>query len=214
MAKKITGIKRIGFDLDGTLYEPDACLIAGFRNESYADLAKKKNISLFAAKKLFDEAYKKNGSTKNARRSLGLGKTRQGALKESIEAVNKCLKEDKTTTRLLKKLGVKYGLDLISVNLKKTILERLTRLKLAGEFEHVVYTNDGKDDGSAFSHWIKKTGCKPSELAYVGDKLKGDVLIPKKMGINAIFLNRKVKKPVFKNGFWTISKLTDLTKII
>lgn len=47
-----------------------------------------------------------------------------------------------------------------------------------------------KATGSLFSIALKNEGLKASEVIHIGDALKGDYLVPKSMGIQAILINR------------------------
>jgi len=50
-----------------------------------------------------------------------------------------------------------------------------------------------KDNKTAYEKVLSEEGCKPDEILHVGDSYKSDCLIPREIGIQALFLDREGK---------------------
>jgi 2-haloalkanoic acid dehalogenase type II len=64
-----------------------------------------------------------------------------------------------------------------------------------------------------YKKMLEKIKLKKDEIIYVGDTLKNDVFIPKKLGIKAVWINRKNKKITGKKPDFIIKSLKELIKL-
>jgi len=55
---------------------------------------------------------------------------------------------------------------------------------------------------------------KPNEAVMIGDNIPIDILLPKRLGINAILLDRKKENPECKEADATVNSLTEALSII
>lgn len=82
--------------------------------------------------------------------------------------------------------------------------------------------NATKSSGLLFKKVLDQLNVKPRSLLHIGDALRGDYLVPKRLGIEAIlldssnknteFLNKKVFKREFKNNEFTYNIINTFTK--
>lgn len=69
----------------------------------------------------------------------------------------------------------------------ETLEKILTNCEIS-DYEKIYVSCDckaSKQDGKLFQYVLKEIGIKPGQLFHIGDNLKGDVLIPKKLGIHS-----------------------------
>jgi HAD superfamily hydrolase (TIGR01549 family) len=90
--------------------------------------------------------------------------------------------------------------------------EKIFGFKMNKHFDLIVNSfEEGylKDSGKLFEIALKKLKLKPSEVAYVGDNYKKDILLAKNFGLKTVFLNNK---KIRFNGDITITSFSNLNK--
>ena len=98
-------------------------------------------------------------------------------------------------------LSEKYKLGILA-NQPSSTLERLKRDGIYSFFDVCLLSeteNMFKPDISFFEYAIKKTGCSPSKIAMVGDRLDNDIMPAKKSGMKTIWIKQglnSVQKPL------------------
>lgn len=170
-------IKRIGFDIDNTLYKQSPEMRESVRMTISKKIAENISVSIGEAKLKLEEGLEKYDSTSKTMRELGIEDPKSliwEALQETD--VSPFVRKDEKLLSLLLELKKKgIVLDLITAREEvssKKILECLgVPLNI---FDYKVYAAN-KKEVTPFIKWHRYTKTEPSEIAYVGDDGKADV---------------------------------------
>jgi putative hydrolase of the HAD superfamily len=209
-------IKVISFDLDGTLTN-SSFVDSVWLKEIPKAYAIKNKISIEKAKIEVLKNYSKIGNEKLEWYnidfwidSFNLDIKPQVILNSNKDKIQ--LFED--VPFILKKLfGSKKRLIVIS-NARREFLDlEITQTGIGNFFEHVFSATSDfeliKNDPEIYLEVCKICRISPSEMVHIGDDYKFDFKIPRELGINVIFLDRKKRK----KGKFTIHSLKDLAII-
>jgi len=188
-------VKTISFDMDGVLIKTDF--------DDYIwnvllpkEYSKKKKIKLNIAKKEVFEAYKK---------AMGINEWTSLSYwfkKFQLEKdYKKLLIEAKKKLYFYKDISVlnelknKYNLILITQSPFDFIDVKIPNLKKY--FSKIYSSPDSfqslKKEENVYKKILKENKLQPYEILHIGDNLKFDYIIPNKIGINVLFLDRKHK---------------------
>lgn len=230
--EKITGIKAISFDADGTLWDFQKVMRQSLRltlealqqsdPEAESKLSVDKMIEV--TERVTSELKGKVNSWEEVRfaamrRSLEeVGRPNEALasrlaefyLKHRFEDIQ--LYEDVDPT--LRLLSSRYVLGLISNGNSYP-----DRCGLAGMFRFSIFSQDygfvEKPDPRLYLIALEKAGLAPDEMLHVGDSLKNDVFGAARAGIKAVWLNREGEKadPSI-NVEYEISSLIELLDIL
>lgn len=190
-------IKIIGFDLDQTLYPKSPEIDTAIQKYIYNEIAKKLSITLGSAEEKFKSLYK-NGHGLSGRKTLiTLGFPEEGAeniIQEALEnaEIAKFLHPNESLIKLLKKLGQKYTLDIITGSNLKITTKKLMSLGINSQLFQYLITdeNASKSTGEAYRLWLSKySNYSPHEFLYIGDRPRSDYEVPKTLGIKSILVN-------------------------
>ena len=127
---------------------------------------------------------------------------------------------DDVLLQLVKK-GVKLAI--VTNGLLDKQWEKVLRLKIRHFFESIVVsgkqdTKSGKQ--SLIKHCLRELKVKPKEAAFVGDKLKTDILSANALGLTTVWFIASGRKAAEKPGKkleipdHTIHRMTDLPKVL
>lgn len=190
--------KIIGFDLDKTLYPESAKIDETIQDYIFEKIARHKNIPKTKAKRIFQELYK-NGKGLSGRKTL-LALDIPNAHNMVQEALEKAdiasfLVIDLKVVKILKMLGKKYDIDLITGSILSIVLKKIEKIGIDPNiFSHIIDGNYSKSDGTAYSIWLGYyPKSNPSQFLYVGDKPLSDYYPAKKLGIKSILVNQQEK---------------------
>ncbi|MEI7990454.1 MAG: HAD family hydrolase [Chloroflexota bacterium] len=198
MKTKLSGIKAIGFDVDGTLYHaPDAMSMeVGKILIRKAALALSQDPDELAEEylKRRDE-YRSNTKTLN---SFGLdGEKIFQEVWDQIE-IEKYVAEDSRLVKLIQKLKTNYRLFIITNGTGTQVERKLTKLGLDyHDFDPRIYCYDQgwiKPEPAPYLAAIESLGLKPDEIVYVGDREDVDIEGAQAVGMKAIFVGGVSKK--------------------
>ena len=191
----LRGVKRIGFDVDNTLYRMNKKMQCKVRWQIYELTAKKLGIPVEQARGQFEAGYKKTCSGRKTLVAMGLAaKEAKNTVQEAIETADIAaqIKPNQGLRKNLQKLrGRGVCVDIVTGTSARLAMKKLKKLGIPQEiFCCRVYgsTRYTKSDGSAYKVWVRKAKCKPKELLYVGDNEHADFKMPRKMGMRAILL--------------------------
>lgn len=216
MKRTFKNIKKLGFDIDWTLYFPKKDRRIP---EKFCELiAKKAKIDSEGMKKIYySEISKYKGATElfNALTSLSPNEI-QEAMQEGIE----CLQdvegayEDRKLVSLLNKLKSKYPLFIVTGNREALAKKKLSTLGVEeGLFSESIYggMQFQRQDGSAFYEIGRRMNCPLEEICYVGDREKVDIIPANKLGIKTIKIDEK-REPTIANEL--VTKIYDIENLL
>ena len=191
--------KVISFDLDGTLIKPDFNYLIWY--EMIPKLyAKKQGIELEEAKRLVKKEYDRVGED-DLRwyrldywlEYLRLDKGQEEILEKYMDKI--ILYPDVLPS--LSRLKRRYKLVIASGMSKDFILIKLKKNNLARFFSHIfsaISLGLIKKEKSFYLAICKNLNVQPADLVHVGDHYEVDYLVPRKIGIEAYFLDRENRR--------------------
>ena len=229
--KKITGIKAISFDADGTLWDFEKVMrqslghvLKGLR-EIEPQVA-----AMLSIDKMIEIRNRVAEELKG--RVTNLEAVRLEAFRQTLTEIGK--PDDNLASHLnevylqhrfedielfddvlptLHKLQVTYTLGLLSNGNSYP-----ERCGLEGIFQFVVFSQDygvEKPDPEFFQIALEKAGCSKEQLLNVGDSLNNDVIGATDAGIKCVWLNRKrIKSPADIQVEYEIYSLSELPGLL
>lgn len=219
MVRKFKDIKLISFDLDGTLIDKKSFDDIFWMEEVPKLYAKKNKITITEAKKIVIGKFMENPK-------FGVNWYRPKywfkyfKLEEDHEIILKDLKEKikiyNDVIPLLKHLKEKkYKLIIITHSTRDMIKIKLQVEKLESYFDEIYSTTDDyemvKKDDKIFKIVLKKHKIKAKEMLHIGDHKEFDFYVPKMIGVNALFLDRKKQQGKSDE---TINSLKEIKKLL
>jgi putative hydrolase of the HAD superfamily len=229
--KKISGIRAISFDADGTLWDFEkvmryslGCVLKELQTHDSNAAALLDIDKMIEIRNLLSEELK--GKTTNLE-TIRLESFRK--ILETIGRSNDILAEHLNKVYLehryedislfndvlptFNKLQKKYTLGLLSNGNSYP-----DRCGLEGMFQFVVFSQDygvEKPDPKLFNIAVEKSGYAKSQLLHVGDSLETDVIGAMKIGIKYVWLNRKhMKNDLGLEINYEITSLSELPEIL
>ncbi len=204
--KRITGIKAISFDGDGTLWDFEKVM----RHSLGKVLAELERLVPDTARKLDMERMieiRNKVAAELKGKVANLEAVRLEAFKRTLEDT---ARPDDTLAAHLNQLYLKHRFE--DIELYEDVLPVLQKLRekctlgllsngnsypercgLEGIFEFVVFSQDyevEKPDPYLFRVAIEKAGCSEEQMLHVGDSLQDDVIGANNAGIRSVWLNR------------------------
>ena len=228
---KITGIKAVSFDGDGTLWDFEKVM----RHSLHHVLRELKKLDPNAANMLdIEKMIKIRNRVANELkgRVTNLEDIRLEAFRRTLEDIGRpndalafhlnqvYLKHRFEDIKLfndvlptLRTLRTKYTLGLLSNGNSYP-----ERCGLEGIFQFVVFSQDygvEKPNQKLFQIGVEKAGCSKQELLHVGDSLQDDIMGANNAGIKCIWLNRKqVKNDLNIKVDYEIYSLLELLELL
>ncbi len=196
--KILSEIKRIGFDLDGTLYPLTSEIQSRIRDKIYEKISLGFVIPFGQAKNLFEENYVTTSSGSKTIKKLEEQfkiKLEKDLIKNAIREADilDLIPENPQVVTLLEKLTKKYSIDLLTSGRRDLALEKLEKIGINKDiFGYFLSAENGsKTDGTQFINWIKKRDDQaPRTFLYVGDNKRQDIDSPREFGIITCFVGR------------------------
>jgi len=188
-----SGIRAVGFDLDGTLYPPNQDIDDAIRERISAglkllfpELGTIRQIRLH-----YDELYSHYGSMTLILEKLGVPDPSEFAHKCLADArVHRFLQRDAPLIAMLESLGQRYFTFLITNSPQNLAIEKLDRLGI--KLNLFNYTAFGDTDSTVplyeqwdkpFKSFLLQSPYPPKQHLFLGDNLKSDILLPKSLGM-------------------------------
>lgn len=192
---KLSGIKAIGFDVDGTLYSaPDAMSVevAKILIEKAASALSRDPDDLAEEYIKRRDQFRSNTKTLN---SFGLdGEKIFQDVWDGI-AIEKYVAKDDRLVKMIEKLKTKYQVFLITNGTGKQVERKLKFLGLNyADFDPRIYCYDQgwmKPDPQPFLAAIESLNIAPEEIVYVGDRVDIDVEGANAVGMKTIYVGGK-----------------------
>lgn len=191
-------IKVVSFDLDGTL--ADENFDKSIWNEEIPKLyAKKYNLSIDEAKeKVFAEYEKEKGNPRWTDIEFWFDRFNLEDWSKLLNDLKHKIKLFPETIKVISDLNKNFKLVVITQSEKKFMDLKLEIENLKGYFSDIFstvhYFEKLEKDEEIFKEIIKKLKVKPEEIAHIGNHWDFDYIIPRKLGINAYFIDREKKK--------------------
>ncbi len=217
-------IKAILFDLDNTLIDfmkmkqksceaaVDAMVAVGLKSskkKALKELFKLYDKHGIEYKNIFEKLLKKlNGKVDY--RIVAHGIIAYRKLRESYMAPYS------GTTSVLIELKKKYKLAIISDAPRQNAWFRLVALNIDDFFDVVITAGDvrkQKTHAAPFRTALRKLKIKPGEALMVGDRIKRDIQVPKKLGIKTCYARYGVKTPVFRGKSRADFEINDIKEL-
>lgn len=192
---KLSSIRRIGFDLDNTLYPSTPEIQQRIRAKICEKLACALGLDVERVRVLFEENYNgtyswsKSGSRTISEIARQYDKSIDGSgiVQDSIEEADilDLINPNQKLNEMLTRMSDRYNLDLITGSRRRICIPKLHRLGIRpGIFGLILSDEDGsKTQGDIYRKWLQVTETSASGVLYVGDNLKQDIIAPKKLGI-------------------------------
>ena len=196
--KWIRDIKGIGWDLDGTLYPANTIPEELFIETQVKAVMEKNNWSKKKAKEEYEEIYKEIGSHTKTLSKLGVNGVSLFLKFWDELPLEKYLKPDKKLIQMFKLLkGVRHFV-LSNGGREEQVKRKMKLLGLdLGGFEMIVSGYDlglVKPSKEIFQGMAKKMNLKTSEIMYVGDREKADVIGAKEAGMRTCLVYGESKE--------------------
>lgn len=235
--------KAILFDLGGTLiqyFERDEfpnILRSAISNVK--EYLRQKNLLFIPEESIWDRVMRENYENKNFRvrplenrliRIFGLDELIKPDSKEIIKicrqfmrpifSIGKCYNDTKTVLKSLKSKKIKIAIVSNTPWGSPSVLwrEEIKRRGIYDFFDVIVFCRDvgwRKPAKQIFEYTLQKMNLKPDDCIFVGDDPRWDIVGPRKIGMDAVLLNRKRKKYDSDNlGVDIINNLYDIEEII
>ena len=210
----LTGIKAIGFDLDGTLYTITPSIHHQVREEIYHLVAATLHVPYSSAKNQFEETYSRLESGGRALGELGITNGRE-QLRDCLQRadISRFLQYDHKLVLLFRKISPSYFTFLITESQKNDALKKLNTLGLSPDiFKYAAFwdsTSLRKDTGSIYPAVFVTSGFAPKEHLYCGDSIRDDVLPAKRTGIKTALIGK-----THPDADFSLETIYDLERIL
>ncbi|HLC71136.1 MAG TPA: HAD family hydrolase [Candidatus Nanoarchaeia archaeon] len=189
----LKGIKHIGFDLDGTLYQETGEAERALQKEIFSRYAATNDISYLEAFGRIEGRKKIIGST---HRTLGLlGIDNPGEFIDNCAAevgLDELLAPDQRLGDLLTKVKEKYGLFLITNVPRQNAEKRLQKLGVGSSlFDFLMYGDIyRKVEVHAFEKSLQELKMEenPWSCVYIGNRIDTDIVPAKLAGMRTIYV--------------------------
>lgn len=210
-------IKILGFDLDGTLYPLTPEINGRVRTRIAAKLLEKKpDLSNEEdARAYFEQRY---AELQSGSKVLG-----EAGYEDPSRIMDECLatadvldllNRDQRLTEVIGNLARKYDLFLLTSSPTDLAGKKLMALGVPKEiFRWRGYSDTfkigEKNNGAAFNYMLSRTGIPAANHAYVGDRLKSDILPAKNLGMQTIAVGSEIPE-----ADTSIPKIYDLERLL
>ena len=192
------GLKAIVFDLDGTLYQDDR-LGDEVNLSAVRYVASLKGVSEAEADAMLQKARSESGNGGTLSRAvvaLG-GNLVEMHLRFAADVhPEEILKRDERVPELLKRLSARFQLHLYTNNNRDLSERIMAQIGVTGLLDRIFTIEEywlPKPDLRVISDILEKTGIKPAEALFVGDRYQVDLAFPESLGC-AIFESRTVEE--------------------
>ncbi|MEA3430135.1 MAG: HAD hydrolase-like protein [Nanoarchaeota archaeon] len=175
-------IKRIGFDLDNTLYKQSIEMQEAIRATICKKVSKRINKPYNLVKEEFERIKIETSSTSKTLKSMGIDDPK-AVLWEALQEtdVSPFILKDEKLLNILNNLKKKsIILDLITARDKISSLNVLKSLGIPVEMFEIQIFAALKKEVTPYYNWVNISGLKTEELAYIGDSPVGDIYPIKK----------------------------------
>lgn len=204
-------IKRIIFDLDGTLIPWKEEYAAGFNKaveEFHLDIDISRENEMYVTYEKNYESYTIENMINHFKNFFNIDVSKDFII-TWLNYLGKMSEENKTTNELLAYLKEKYELVVLTNGFGFSQEKRLEHARMCSYFNEII-GGDKYIKPSPNSFKLAIGNLKPEECLMIGDSLEKDILGALKLGLNVIYLTKKEGNYEFP----TIKNLNELKKIL
>ncbi len=194
MKRGFENVRAAGFDLDQTLYPDSQEIQDRIRNKIAEQLLLVMPVltDVRGAREYFEGRYRELQSGSRVLAEAGV--------RDAGEVMDYCLTEanildliepNPELSGIMSKLHKGYLVYLLTSSRKANALSKIERVGIDPDYFHFMFFGDTpgigeKNNGDAFNYVINALGLLPRRHAYVGDRLKADILPAKNLGMKTI----------------------------
>ena len=181
--------------MDGTLY-PETDEIKEFKKDLLCKyISRKKKIPLEKVREICERDYEKTDSFTFVLEDCEI-KDPKAVLENLIikDLIIPLIKFDSRINVFLNQIKNKYKIFLITHTYKKHAVPRLEKAGVDYKvFDTCIFGDQGlfKTNRKVFDKVLGELDLKPSEVLYVGDREKVDIIVPKQMGMLTAIVNSR-----------------------
>ncbi len=190
--KSLKSLRAIGFDVDGTLYYSPPEMSGLIGRELIAEAARRLGKKSDDIAEEYLERREKYRSNTETLKSFGLPGEEIFQKLWNTLPLGRYVKRDERLIRLVKRLGARYRLFIVSNGRDVEVIRKLKMLGLTKEdFDPFVPCyNHGwaKPEPAPFLFALQELGMKPSEVVYVGDREDVDIEGAKSVGLRTVYV--------------------------
>lgn len=187
----------IGFDLDNTLFKPNARINEYIRSYACRRAGEILGKPYEEVRATYNELYEKCQSSRGSLRAMGIEDVdtiMQNSLEQ--EEIVELLERDDALNAMLHRLAARYPLYLITTNSREVTVKKLDKLGIDKElFRPMICELETpeltRQNGSAFRHVAHELNAEFAQMFFVGDREKTDIIPAKKLGMTAAIVNGK-----------------------
>lgn len=186
-------ILSIGFDLDNTLFKPNAEIDEKIRSYACQRAGEILQEPYEKIRNRFDDYYKIMQSGRRSLQALGIKNSKE-LMQEALEKTDiiSLLSRDERLHGVINRLSAAYKLFLITGGNEEISLRKLEALGIEDRlFDPKLYSSSlyKRIDGSAFVHVSQLHQTSFSKMMFVGDREEVDILPAKKLGLTTAIVN-------------------------
>ncbi len=215
--KKLTGIKVLVWDFDGTLYKPTKQSHDDTRNAEFQVIEDRMGLSRDEAKEEFYRVYKVKtvSGTQAVALICRISTVEAATLCEKYMDRSKYLNRDEKLITMFQNLD-KFQHYLLVNGLQKTTKAALGILGIPIEIFKEIVTSEivgeNKPSLKGFQYILSKTGVSPASHLMIGDRVEVDLIPAKKMGMKTCLVwttdPNDSADIVYKNVYEICDKIT------
>ena len=217
-----TRVKAIIFDLDDTLYDCSGTLVLKRKKLAAKIISKAIKYSEAEALKLQLELEDRLGPKADiAREIASLHNLPEEFCKEMTNAINTLDVEGAVlfpdimdSINELRNIG--YKLFLVTFGNREMQKKKINTLGLESAFDEIIITENPRGKEKCFKEILTKYGLKPEQVLCVGDKIKDEIEVGKRLGMSTALMKHgrhyHFYKSEINNGepYLHIAKISDL----
>jgi putative hydrolase of the HAD superfamily len=212
-------VKAIIFDLDDTLYDCSGTLVLKSKKLAAKTISKAIKCSEAEALKLQLEFEGRLGPKADISREIAdLYNLSEVFCKEITNAINALEVEGAVlfpdtmdSINELKIIG--YKLFLVTFGIREMQENKIKILGLERAFDEIIITEDPRGKEKCFKEILDKYGLEPEQVLCIGDKIKDEIEVGKKLGMPTVLMKHGRHYHFYKSEITENAPYTFITKI-
>lgn len=196
----LTSLKKIAWDLDGTLYPSTAGLSAAIQHRLYAVLADKLKVSLEEAKSYFHKQKQRLKSSTLVLDEAGLDGGQFFLDVWTTVPLDEFIDRNEELAELFSQATMVDHLILTNSNTQETVKRKLEYVGLLPTiFSHILTSGEmgaTKPERKVFEILLARANVEPQELMYVGDRIDVDLEPAKALGMRTCLISEDTTQAI------------------
>lgn len=192
VAKRLSAVKAVVFDLDDTLYSEQAYVYSGFRAVSRQIAQLEPSLQALHVYEMLVKTFEVKPPVQVFNRVLDqLGQRSDDQIIAELVSLYRChrpvLEINPAVRKMLESLRSRYSLGLITDGRLPAQRLKVEALGIEGHFDHIVYTEElgrehWKPSVKSFELMAKTLGVPHENCVYIGDNPSKDFVAPNRLG--------------------------------